>query len=159
MSAGRVTGTAAIARAKKRIKKLQALDQTRQARRQEKLQEWFAEFDTNKDQKLQREEFEQLLIHLHPTAPPSEEQLDKLCERATRIESSTLKLAGDKHGAIAWHSVLETVLCYGDYVREERFLNEMPSVWRSLLLPVAFPLSKPCAKGWPETIFIAFAVF
>ena len=101
------------------------MDQERQAKRQQKLQGWFEEFDTNKDQKLQRDEFAQLLTHLHPEFPPSEEQLDKLCERATRIESSTLKLAGDKHGAIAWHSVLETVLCYGDYVREERFLNEI----------------------------------
>lgn len=116
---------AAIAAANKRMKKLRQRDVDRQAKRQAQLQEWFEEFDINKDNTLQRDELRALLTHLHPQAPPTEENLDFLIERSTRVESSTLSIKGNKNGAVPWADAMSTVLRWTDYVREQAFIDSI----------------------------------
>ena len=113
----------AIAQANKRLKHLRALDAKRQAARKEKLTDWFNRFDLNQDQMLQRDELRELLTHLQPQAPPTEANLDFLIVHATRIESSSLSLPGNKNGSVPWNDAMETVLLYTDYVKEQTFID------------------------------------
>ena len=46
----------AIARQKKRMRKLKQRDEERQEKRKAQVQAWFDEFDTNNDRQLQRDE-------------------------------------------------------------------------------------------------------
>lgn len=113
----------AIANHKKRIRQLKQRDADRQAKRQATLEAWFREFDVNQDGRLQRDELARLLTHLQPESPPQPTDLDFLIERATRVETHSMLMPGNRNGAIGWNDALETVLRYGDHVREKATLD------------------------------------
>ena len=114
-----LSGLAGAQPAAKKLKALRKRDAERKTRMEAQVQAWFEEFDENKDGKLQRGELRALLTWLHPSRPPSEENLDYLIERATAIESASIRIAGNKDGAVAWHDARQTVLWYGDYCKDQ----------------------------------------
>ena len=92
----------AVVRATPQAKKLVQLRQReaeRKARIQAEVSGWFRDFDKNNDGKLQREELRALLAWMHPSRPPTDENLDYLIERATAVESSSLRLPGGGGGS------------------------------------------------------------
>jgi len=86
-----------------------------------------AQFDANKDGKLQRDELRNLLAFLHPSRPPTEENLDYLVERATAIESHSMRIPGKKNGAVGWHDLRQVVSWYGDYVKDQLYIDSIYS--------------------------------
>ena len=117
-----------MARAPPAAKKLKALRQReaeRQMRIQSQIEGWFEEFDTNKDGKLQREELRALLTFLHPSRPPTEQNLDYLVERATAVESSSTRIPGNKNGVVGWHDLRQVVLWYGDYCKDQSYIDSI----------------------------------
>ena len=100
-------------------------DAERAARMQAEVEAWFEQFDQDKDGKLSRDELRALLTHLHPSRPPSELNLDYLIERATAIESATMRISGNKDGKVGWHDVRQTVLWYSDYCKDQRYIDSM----------------------------------
>lgn len=115
----------AIAKAKKRMKVLKERDKERQEKLRAQLEDWFEKFDTNGDGVFQRDELRQLLIFLFPNnTAPAEETIDLLIIRATEIETSSLKVRGNKDGAVSRNELLETVLRYRDHIGEQQYLNK-----------------------------------
>ena len=126
-------------------------DSEAHAQRQEKLraqlEEWFQKFDANGDGQFQRDELRQLLIFLYPNNPaPAEETIDLLIERATAIETASLKVRGNKDGAVSRNELLETVLRYRDHIAEQQYLDkffdEYDTVWPHL--PPLCGTQPPC---------------
>ena len=109
----------------KKIKQLRQREAERRARTQAEVEGWFEQFDTNKDGKLQRDELRELLTWLHPSRPPSEANLDYLIERATAVESHTIRLKGDKDGDVLWHDARQTVLWYSDYCKDQNYIDSV----------------------------------
>lgn len=73
---------------------------------------------------FQRDELRELLVYLFPNnTAPAEETIDLLMIRATEIETSSLKVRGNKDGAVSRNELLETVLRYRDHIAEEKYLN------------------------------------
>ena len=119
---------AAIAKATPAAKKLMQLrkrESERQARLADEVNGWFEKFDANGDGKLQRDELRELLRFLHPSRPPNEENLDYLLERATAIEAHSMRLPGNKHGAVMWRDARQTVLWYGDYCKDQHYIDKI----------------------------------
>ena len=79
---------------------------------------------TQGDGQFQRGELAALLIFLYPQAEPSEERIDELVERATRIESSSLTLAGHKNGSVSRSDLFATVMRYRDHLSEQKTLDD-----------------------------------
>ena len=100
----------------------------REAKRKEleaRLNEWFLKFDTDKSGDLNRHELKQLLVHAHPDAPePSEQMLDMLIERATAVESGSLKLRGDKDGTVSWLKLGPCIQKYDAFVRQQAIIED-----------------------------------
>lgn len=65
------------------------------------------------------------MSHLHPETPVEEEALDMLIERATAVESVSLRLRGDKDGVVSARHVGPTVQRYAAYVRQKKALDEL----------------------------------
>ena len=111
--------------AAKKLKMLRKRDEERQARIQAEVESWFEKFDENKDGKLQRDELRNLLNWLHPSRPPSEENLDFLLVKATEIVATGMRVKGNKDGAVAWHQARQTVLDYGDYLKDQMYIDSI----------------------------------
>lgn len=111
--------------AAKKLKALRQREAERRARTHAQVEAWFEEFDENKDGKLQRDELRALLAWLHPSRPPSEKNLDYLIERATAVESHTMRLSGNKDGSVAWHDARQTVLWYADYCKDQSYIDSV----------------------------------
>ena len=109
----------------KKLKMLRERDQEQRKQQREQIERWLGEFDANGDGKLQREELRALLTALNPSRPPSDENLDYLIEKATAVESSSLRLKGDKNGAVTNHQIRPTVLRYGQYCKDEAYLDSV----------------------------------
>ena len=77
-----------LARLAKKLKKLRQREAERQVRIQAEVEGWFDRFDENGDGRLQRDELRALLTWLHPSRPPTEENLDYLIEKATAVVST-----------------------------------------------------------------------
>ena len=86
---------------------------------------WFNQFDENGDGRLQRDELRALLTWLHPSRPPTEQNLDFLITKATAIESSSLTIPGNKDGDVSWHDVRPCVLDYGDYCKDQSYIDSV----------------------------------
>ena len=122
------TSISAIAKAAPQAKKLAQLRQQEEERREKlaaEIDSWFKQFDFNQDGKLQREELRALLAHLEPERPATEENLDFLLEKATAIETYTMRIAGDKNGAVSWHEARKTVELYHEYCRDQKYLDSV----------------------------------
>ena len=122
----RKTSLAAMAKSKPMAKKLAGLRQReheRQVRITAEVDEWFRKFDTNGDHKLQRDELCELLTWLHPSRPPTDANLDLIIEKATAIETYSMKIAGDPNGSLSWHDVRPAVLQYNDYVKDQQYID------------------------------------
>ena len=109
----------------KKLANLQRREAERRARIHAEIEVWFKEFDTNGDGRLQRDELKALLSWLHPSRPPTEENLDFLIEKATAIESSTMRIPGNKNGEVTWHTVRPCVLDYGDYCKDQAYIESV----------------------------------
>lgn len=119
-------GLAAMAKSKPMAKKLAALRQREHERRVRitaEIDVWFKRFDTNGDGMLQRDELRELLTWLHPSRPPTDANLDLIIEKATAIESYSMRIAGDPNGALSWHDVRPAVLQYNDYVKDQQYID------------------------------------
>jgi Ca2+-binding EF-hand superfamily protein len=126
----------AIAKAKKRMKLLKERDAQRQEKLRAQLEEWFEKFDSNGDGQFQRDELRELLIYLFPNnTAPAEETIDLLMIRATEIETSSLKVRGNKDGAVSRNELLETVLRYRDHIAEEKYLNGFFEEYDKVIAP------------------------
>ena len=75
------------------------------------------------DGRFQRDELRQLLNFLYPQAEASEERIDELVERATRMESSSLTLPGNKNGSVSRSDLFATVMRYRDHLSEQATLD------------------------------------
>ena len=121
-------GLSRIAAAQPAAKKLQQLrkrEAERKARIRAEVEGWFTKFDENGDGMLQRSELRALLTWLHPSRPPSEDNLDFLIVKATEVRTSSLNLPGRKDGAVAWHDAREAVLTYGDMVKDQAYIDSI----------------------------------
>ena len=119
---------AGIARGTPMAKKLAMLtkrEQERRARITAEIEVWFNQFDENGDGRLQRDELRALLTWLHPSRPPTEQNLDFLIRKATAIESSSLTIPGNKDGDVSWHDVRPCVLDYGDYCKDQSYIDSV----------------------------------
>lgn len=120
------TSIAAIVKSKPQAKKLAALrlaEAQRKARLDAEVAGWMEEFDLNRDSLLQRDELRALLTHLHPERPPTEETLDFLIERATAIESYSMRIKGNPNGDVSWHEVRPTVVRFHEYCKDQKYLD------------------------------------
>lgn len=120
-------GISAIAKgtpAAKKMMQLRAAEKERQQQLAAEIDGWFEKFDFNEDGKLQREELAALLEHLEGR-PPTAENLDFLLEKATAIETYSVRIGGDKHGAVTWHQARETVGRYHEYCRDQVLLDSV----------------------------------
>ena len=111
--------------AAKKLKQLRQRQMERQARIRAEVEDWFQRFDENGDGMLQRAELRALLAWLHPSRPPTEEALDFLITKATAVVTSSLSLPGRKDGSVAWHDARETVLTYGDMVKDQAYIDNV----------------------------------
>ena len=115
----------AIAKANRRMKALRERDAKRQEALKLQLEEWFDKFDTNKDGKFQREELRELLTFIMPDTPPTEENLDMLIEKATEVNTSSLKIKGNKDGTVTRQYLQATVMRYKDHLSQQRYLDRI----------------------------------
>ena len=109
----------------KKLAMLTKREAERRARIQAEIEVWFNQFDENGDGRLQRDELRALLTWLHPSRPPTEENLDFLIEKATAIESSSMRIRGNKNGDVSWHDVRPCVLEYGDYCKDQSYIDSV----------------------------------
>ena len=121
-----VASLSKMARSKPAAKKLKMLRE-REARRNAKIvqevQSWFEQFDINGDGMLQRDELRALLTHLNPYRPPTEDNLSWLLEKATEIRAASLKIPGNKDGAVSLHQARATVTRYHEYCKDQAYLD------------------------------------
>lgn len=111
--------------AAKKLKQLRLREAERLKRVQVQVESWFDQFDENGDGRLQRDELRALLTWIHPSRPPTEENLDYLIQKATAVVSSSLKIPGNKHGSVGWYEIRATVLQYGDYVKDQKYIDSI----------------------------------
>jgi len=95
----------------------------KQANLHAQIEGWMSKFDINGDRLLQRPELAALLEYLHPERAPDEATLDFLIEKATAIESFSMRIAGNKNGAVSWHELRPTVARYHDYCKDQQYLD------------------------------------
>jgi len=107
----------------KKLKMLREQWAEQQAKMHAEVSQWFELFDENGDGQLQRHELRALLTHLNPQRAPSEANLDWLVEKATAIETHTMIIHGNRHGAVGFHELRETVMRYSDYCKDEAYLD------------------------------------
>ena len=107
----------------KKLKLLRQREEERQAKVHAQVTGWFEKFDENGDGLLQREELRALLTHLNPSRPPTDANLDWLLIKATEISTHTMKLRGDKNGAVAFHDARATVMRYHDHCKDQAYLD------------------------------------
>lgn len=119
-------GLAALAKGQPMAKKLAALrkrEHERQLRITAEIDSWFERFDTNHDGKLQRDELRELLTWLHPSRPPTDENLDTIIKKASAIETFSMHIKGDANADLAWRDVRPAVLQYNDYVKDQNYID------------------------------------
>lgn len=56
---------------------------------------------------------------------------DFLIEKATAIETHSLRVKGNKHGDIGWHDARETVARYTDYCKDQEYIDGVFSKYDS----------------------------
>jgi len=109
----------------KKVASLRAKEEERLAKLKVEVDGWMTRFDINNDNILQRDELRALLVHLHPERVPSEDSLDFLIEKATAVETYSLRIAGNKNGVVSWHEVRPTVLRYHEYCKDQTYLDKV----------------------------------
>ena len=51
--------------------------------------------------------------------------MDFLIEKATAVESYSMRLSGNKDGEVAWHDARQTVLWYADYCKDQSYIDSV----------------------------------
>ena len=113
-----VQNTAGAARRiqnQKRSDAMRAKKKQREEVLKAQVEGWFAKFDTDNSQTLDREELRKLLTHLNPDYPPDESILNLLM--AKNRESSA--------GIITKDTVVRTVQKFNTYLRDKETLDQL----------------------------------
>ena len=115
----------AIAKAHRRAQTLKDRHERREAALRAQLEEWFEKYDSNGDGKFSRDELRVLLTEILPDHPPTEENLDYLIERATSMDTVSLKIRGNKNGSVTRHELMKTVMRYKDHIAQQKYLDRV----------------------------------
>ena len=109
---------------------------------------WFAQFDQDGNNLLDREELRQLLKHLHPEREPTEKVLSMLLKKATEIDSYSIKLHGSENGTVSKDAAQATIKRFRAYYQEQECESERILTALRLVSPFACPVhhSRGCAQ-------------
>jgi len=80
---------------------------------------WFAKFDQDGNNLLDKGELRQLLKHLHPEREPTEKLISMLVKKATEIDSYSIKLHGSENGTVSKDAAQATIKHFRAYYQEQ----------------------------------------